>query len=141
MELALAGIFIGLFFNAAFSALVAWIAVQRGRRALSFFLLGFLVSFVIALIVVLILPNLNSEAQSGSREDSRTGGGFRECPSCAENIKKHAVVCRFCGRDVSPVEDSKESALRNWCPRCKVESIGEEGQLCEICGLATHVWD
>jgi hypothetical protein len=29
----------------------------------------------------------------------------RECPYCAEIIKKKAKVCRFCGRDVPPIYD------------------------------------
>jgi len=27
-------------------------------------------------------------------------GDSRKCPFCAELIKREAVVCRFCGRDV-----------------------------------------
>jgi hypothetical protein len=30
-------------------------------------------------------------------------GDVRPCPHCAEDIKRAANVCRFCGRDVDPV--------------------------------------
>jgi cell division protein FtsX len=28
----------------------------------------------------------------------------RECPFCAEIIKKKAALCRFCGKEVQPIE-------------------------------------
>ncbi len=31
----------------------------------------------------------------------RSTGG-RSCPHCAERIRREAVICRFCGRDVGP---------------------------------------
>lgn len=30
---------------------------------------------------------------------------MRECPYCKENIKKNAVICRYCNKDVQPVKD------------------------------------
>ncbi|HHX65559.1 MAG TPA: hypothetical protein GX702_11785 [Chloroflexi bacterium] len=34
------------------------------------------------------------------------GWGMRTCPHCAEHIQKDAVICRYCGRDVSPAASS-----------------------------------
>jgi hypothetical protein len=31
--------------------------------------------------------------------------GRRRCPYCAEMIRKEASVCRFCGREVQPLEE------------------------------------
>lgn len=56
------------------------------------------------------------QAQIVDMEDRRVGAGpaeaaslggpreERECPYCAEKILKKAKVCRFCGREVAPVE-------------------------------------
>ncbi|MEP7325740.1 MAG: PH domain-containing protein [Gemmatimonadota bacterium] len=55
------------------------------------------------------------QAQIVDLEDRRVGQGSaapalaeprdeRECPFCAEKILKKARVCRFCGREVTPIE-------------------------------------
>jgi hypothetical protein len=44
-----------------------------------------------------------------SDEEIATGLG-RKCPFCAENIKKDAVVCRFCGRELLQPEQKVETA-------------------------------
>jgi len=56
------------------------------------------------------------QAQIVDMEDRRVGAGSaapavatgprdeRECPYCAEKILKKAKVCRYCGREVAPIE-------------------------------------
>jgi hypothetical protein len=34
------------------------------------------------------------------RAAERVGGGLRECPHCAEQIRAQARICRFCGNSV-----------------------------------------
>lgn len=40
------------------------------------------------------------------RTIGRTIGRYVKCPACAERIRREAVVCRFCGRDVAPPDSS-----------------------------------
>jgi hypothetical protein len=45
-------------------------------------------------------------------------GNVRKCPFCAEQIKSEANVCRYCGREVTPipsvpVKSSRTSVIRD----------------------------
>jgi len=35
----------------------------------------------------------------------------KECPFCAEKIKSHAILCRFCGRSIAPIEVPHDDKL------------------------------
>jgi len=53
--------------------------------------------------------------KSNKRNESRYAAGkdARKCPHCLEYIKAHAIVCRYCQRDV-PMAETPEPARRSY---------------------------
>jgi hypothetical protein len=78
-------------------ACCAIIAPARGRSAIGWLVLGILFS-VFALIVLLALPSRKTAADIPRpyAADEKT------CPQCAEQVKRAARVCRFCGYKFPP---------------------------------------
>jgi hypothetical protein len=58
----------------------------------------------IALARSLATPPRDAERLGGSERDARSSTGRRRCPWCAETIQSAAIICRFCGRNVEPIE-------------------------------------
>jgi hypothetical protein len=63
----------------------AYIANRKGRKFARWWIYGWLL-FIIALVHSLSIKG-------------------RRCPYCAEQIRPEAKVCRFCGRDLAPIQD------------------------------------
>lgn len=76
-----------------FALLPAIIAPSRGRSGFGWFLVSLLISPLFGLILVLALP---SRAKVPADKD-RQYGRVKDCPQCAETVKRAAKVCRFCG--------------------------------------------
>ena len=71
-------------------------ARKKGRSYGSFLALGLLLSPFIG-FVILIAMGKNEEAL---QEQNLTAGITKKCLFCANEIKKEAIVCQFCGRDL-----------------------------------------
>jgi hypothetical protein len=66
--------------------------------------LGFSVLAGIAIIIYsnknTTTVNINANVTTNMRQNISSSSDTRECPFCAELIKKKATVCRFCGKAV-----------------------------------------
>ncbi len=56
------------------------VASRRGRSVIGWLLLA-LIFTPIVLLILLVLPDR----------------GLKTCPECAEQVKREAAICRFCG--------------------------------------------
>jgi hypothetical protein len=79
-------------------AIVVGIAASvRGRNGVGWFFLAVVITPLIAGLLVLVLPDANYS---------------RKCPFCAELVRREAVVCKHCGRDLPPDRDIADEAGR-----------------------------
>ena len=79
---------------ALLGVLTGAIAHSKGRSFFGWFVYGALL-FIVAIVHVLIIAPLRPALDARQIDQ-----GGRQCPHCAEIIRREAKVCRFCGRDV-----------------------------------------
>jgi hypothetical protein len=96
-------LFLFLAINAGFSAIVAYVAKQKGRSASSFFWLSFFLSFLVGILVVLAIPKKDEPLQKSQDSffvKNSSGEELVKCPFCAEWVKSEAKVCKYCKSDI-----------------------------------------
>jgi hypothetical protein len=89
-----------LFIWLGLAIVVGIAAAHRGRSGTGWLLLAVVISPLIAGLLVLALPDPNKERQQ--REFSR------KCPLCAELVRREAIVCKHCGRDLPAYHRDEE---------------------------------
>jgi len=79
----------------AIAVVIAWmIGTARGREAAGFFL-GVFFGPLGTIAALFLKPNAKKVEAA-----ALSSGELKKCPYCAELIKKEAVVCKHCGRDL-----------------------------------------
>ncbi len=72
-------------------------ATSIGRRFKVFFILSFLLSPIVGFVVLSII----GESKYAINYDYIRAGITKICPYCANVIRKKAIVCQYCHRDLA----------------------------------------
>ena len=81
----------------------AVIASSKGRDGGAWALLGFILGPIGVLMAIGVTSQRPGELPPSASD-------LRKCPACAEQIRREAVKCRFCGTEVQPLPPLSKAA-------------------------------
>jgi len=77
-----------------------WIAIARKHHnGTVIFVINLLFGWTVIGWIAAFIWSLTAVKQEAS-ENTEKRSGSKQCPYCAETIKKEAKVCRYCGREL-----------------------------------------
>ena len=69
----------------------------------------------IGLLIIAVMPANSDKVE----EQAINTGDMKKCPFCAELIKREAIVCKHCGKDLPPEPKAEIKTYDAWdCPKC-----------------------